>query len=93
MTAARGGYIEILQILIQAEVDLNIQNEAGRTAILLAVMEGDVEAVRILIEAGADINIMTPEGVTPLCATSEPEIIQLLEAAAGFYDIHENTPV
>ena len=84
LIAARKGWGDALQMLIEVGADLDARDKEGQTAILLAVAKNRVEAVRILIEAGADINAMTPRGVTPLDVAKNPKITRLLETAGGF---------
>ena len=61
--------------LIQAGVDVDIQNERGMTPLMLASEAGHVDLVVKLIEAGANMNILSNTGDTSLIhATKENKI-------------------
>ena len=48
-------------------VDMNKRSERGRTAVSLAVSQGDPERVKILVEDhGADVNASADSGELPL---------------------------
>ena len=44
-------------MLIDAGVDVNVQNEKGRTALIFATKWNYIEIVQMLIDAKADLNI------------------------------------
>ena len=52
--------------LTKAGVDVNVQDENGMTALMIASKKGDVELVQELIMAGANMNITTCFGDTAL---------------------------
>lgn len=58
-------------ILEHTDVDVNLINKPGWTALLEAIYYGDggpryQETIKLLIEHGADVNIADAKGVTPL---------------------------
>ncbi len=53
MTAAGGGHAETVKFLIEAEADINVQNNYGYTALYWADWWGHTEIVEILKNAGA----------------------------------------
>ena len=48
--------LEILQLLIVREINVNIKDENGMTALMMASISGFTEAVKLLLQAGADPN-------------------------------------
>ena len=82
--AAAKGYMEPLQLLIEAAADLNARNTdpQGWTALLLAAQFGHVDSVHSLIEAGADTDLATLDlDGTALHVASErghAEVVQVL---------------
>lgn len=58
--------LSILETLIQAGADLNLQDQLGDTALIWAAQFGNLEAVRILFHAGADYQIRNQAGFTAL---------------------------
>lgn len=53
LLAASVGYKPVLQIFVPNETDVDAQNEAGRTALMVAAEKGNLEAVKWLLERGA----------------------------------------
>lgn len=59
--------VHALKILIQANCDVNVVDNMGRTPLFLACEADDVEAVQVLlIESRCDVNIKTVVGDSPL---------------------------
>ena len=54
------------QLLINTGVDVNVQDENGMTALMIASQGGQTELVEQLIKAGADVNIQNASGDTAL---------------------------
>lgn len=54
-------------ILSKDDLDLDLQNERGETALHIAFTNGatSIDVVRLLLEAGANPNILTREGMLP----------------------------
>jgi ankyrin repeat protein len=65
LVAAKGGYIEIVKLLIEFGGDVNAKDEDGNTALHLISKE-DFEIGKLLIEKGIDVNAEDEEGATPL---------------------------
>jgi uncharacterized protein len=57
---------KIARILIEKGADLNIQDNSGRTALMLAIALNKKEIAKNLIMEGADINIKDNAGITAL---------------------------
>ncbi|XP_060598420.1 ankyrin repeat and KH domain-containing protein mask-like [Ruditapes philippinarum] len=59
--------VQALQILIQANCDVNVVDNMGRTPLFLACEADDVEAVKLLlVESRCDVNIKTVVGDSPM---------------------------
>jgi hypothetical protein len=65
MIAAENG-LEIPKLLIARGADVNMKNEKGMTALILAAKSGMRGIVEILLENNADINIADKDGNTAL---------------------------
>jgi ankyrin repeat protein len=60
--------VPTLRRLVAAHVDINARDASGRTALMLAVLQGQKQAVDTLLAAGADPNAADASGTTPLHA-------------------------
>ena len=56
----------VIELLTYLGRDLNIQNNKGNTALLLAVKNRRTDAVRILLRSGARVNVQNDKGDTTL---------------------------
>jgi pectate lyase len=64
--AAFVGSLDKLRSCIKAGMDVDAEDENGRTPLLRAVMGKHIDAVSFLIEAGADVNLRDEQGYVPL---------------------------
>ena len=64
--ASNRGHTSIVKSLLDAGVDVNRQDQYGRSAIQLAAMYGHVPTVRALLAHGADVNVKDRWGKSPL---------------------------
>lgn len=55
--AANQGNVTMINTLLSEGIDINVTDERGRTAAMIATYANQLETVRILIEKGTDINI------------------------------------
>ena len=66
MAASMNGNTDIVVILIKNNASIDIQNKAGHTALILAVIERRIKHFRILLDSGASVNVQDNEGKTAL---------------------------
>jgi hypothetical protein len=66
--AAEAGDLAQLEALSLGQPDLNARDARGRTALLLATVNGHANAVAALLAYGADPRIADAQGLTPLAA-------------------------
>jgi len=76
--AADYGQKEILEFLISKDVDVNIKDKHGITALLAAIWEGHTECVRLLLANGASKNGTAPDGTNYIDSAEKSEIKELL---------------
>jgi ankyrin repeat protein len=84
------GSVELVQLLIDAKMDVNAQNNAGGTP-LMWVKKGLV--ARLVIERGADLANKDDDGDTALhlaCAKGAVEVVQILVDAKGDLNAQDN---
>ena len=66
MRAAYKGDVDAMKIALRTGIDIDAQDEFGRTALIFAVDGKNVDAVQMLIEQGADLEIQSEHGATAL---------------------------
>jgi ankyrin repeat protein len=66
--AASRGDLRELRSLLDAGADIDSRDTDGRTALMLATLNGRLDAVQLLLAHGADRAIADTRGVTPLAA-------------------------
>lgn len=84
--AAEAGDVPGLRTAFTGRVDINSRNADGRTALMLAVRQGQANAVRELLAHGADPNVPDGYGTTPLhaaTAAGNSSIIVVLKQAGA----------
>jgi hypothetical protein len=80
-SAASSGDARKIRKLIGEKVDVNTQDEQGRTPLFCAIWNGNEEVARLLLEAGADLELKDKNNQTPLHLASylgEVEVVELL---------------
>ena len=73
---------DIVEKLIAKNINLNVQDEAGNTALILASMEGHTKVVALLLNANADKYVLNNDGNDALFYARQKNhknIIKLLE--------------
>ncbi|MDY5918496.1 MAG: ankyrin repeat domain-containing protein [Treponema sp.] len=66
MYAAKEGFLDFTELLINNNVNVNEANSEGVTPLMLASYNCNLEVLNSLIEAGADINARNNDGVSVL---------------------------
>ena len=56
--------LDFLTLLIGLEANINAQDKAGRTPLMLAVSSGNIDLIQALVEGGADIDLKDRRGRT-----------------------------
>ena len=65
------GNLKLINLLIASHADLNLQNQFGITALMLAACYGHIEACSILISCGANLDVQDKSGKTALYYATE----------------------
>lgn len=84
LLAAEQGNLNQLKTLLTQDIDINISDHQGRTAIILASLNQHYECVSLLITAGVDINKQDRICRNPFllsCLNNDVKLLQLLLAA------------
>jgi hypothetical protein len=70
--AAGAGHLEICAMLLsRTEIDINAQNESGKTALLMAVEAGFAPICELLLTAQCDVRKESFRGKIPIYAAAE----------------------
>ena len=79
LEAARRGDASGVTKALQKGAAVNVQNEHGSSALMLAALYGNTDIVQALLEAGADKTIKDYEGKTAYDLTANDQIRSLLK--------------
>ncbi len=72
-----GGRLDILKALLQNEsIDVNIQDNLGRTPLIIAYIVGDSKRVKELLKHGADVNVPYGKGTLLDEVKATPRLLQ-----------------
>lgn len=86
IVAAREGHLPIVERLIQAGADPNVQQAWGYTPLMMAAREGYLDVVRHLLENGANVKTRNKGGETALTLAAENDqvdVVSLLQRAGA----------
>ena len=93
MQASSDGLVELVELLLQRKANVNMQDSAGKTALMDALIslgrggQGKFAIVRLLLNAGTDVQLRNARGWTALetaCHFKCPtKVIGMLQAAAA----------
>lgn len=81
LCAAKTNDLETLRELIGKGINVNVQNDVGKTALMTAVLAGQTDVITLLLESGAKVDRRNVDGLTALhWAASEgrEDILQML---------------
>ncbi len=93
MFAVFKGHTKMVDLLIKAQADVNVEDNNGYAALIIAVLNGHTKIVDLLIKAQADVNAKTYQGITALMWTAfngNTEIAELLIKAQADVNIQDN---
>ena len=77
---------ELVQMYLDAGVDVNAGRELGWNFLMNAAFRGSAQTVQVLIQAGADVNTTDSYGTTPIVVAvgrDKPEMVRVLIAAGA----------
>lgn len=82
LNSAKNGETKIVELFLQAGMNVNTKNEEGQTALMLASYAGHIDTVRVLLKHNADINVVDKFGDSALswaAAEKHTNIVNLLK--------------
>ncbi|XP_055998778.1 uncharacterized protein LOC125653998 isoform X1 [Ostrea edulis] len=97
--ACVGGHVSIMEELVKAGADVNLQDRRGNTPLIAACKGGHVSIVEELVKAGADVNLQNDYGNTPLIAACKGGHVSVVEelvkagADVNLQNDYGNTPL
>ena len=77
--ACHGGFLEMVQLLVEHGADIEIGNFRKYTGLMVACSRGHIEIVQYLLEKKADINAVAVDGHTCLHSAAERGDIEMLK--------------
>src|SRR5208283_3973253 len=89
LESARAGEVAAMQSLLTNKVNVNVVDQTGRTALMLAAMNGQAEVVKLLLDRGADVQLQDNKGQTArqlALELGQTDIVNLLDRAATASD-------
>ena len=85
--AAESGLAKLVGMYLSyPDFDVDLQDEIGRTALMLASEKGHIDVVKLLLDAGADVKVTDKMGRTALSMAERrrrKEVVQLLTEAGA----------
>lgn len=91
--------IDIVDVLINAGIDLNEPNDYGKYPLILSIKEGYPDLAKKLIDSGAKVRISDNRDITPLILSIQNEYLDLAEklidsgAKVRITDNRDHTPL
>lgn len=82
LDAAIFGDEDVVEKILKKNINVNVQDDVGNTALILACMEGHIKVVEILVKANADKSIVNKYGNDALFYAKQnnhPDIIKLIQ--------------
>jgi ankyrin repeat protein len=93
MHFARDGMTEELAGFVDHGLPVDVRDEDGNTALMLAAYHGHAATVRMLVEHGADVDLRNKRNQAPIAGAifkGEDEVVRVLVAAGA--DLDAGTP-
>ena len=84
LNSARDGNSKVVELFLQAGMDVNTKNSDGQTALMLSAYSGHTDTVKLLLKHGAFINVIDKFGDSALswaAAEDHTDIVNLLKKA------------
>lgn len=84
--AVKSGHEDVLEALLLAGANVDLENATGDTALHMAASKGRKGALEILLRAGAKVSAQSLSGRTPLheaVINCHEDIVEILLAAGG----------
>ncbi len=84
LSSAKDGNTKVVELFVQAGMDVNTKNSDGQTALMLAAYGGHIGTVRLLLKHGAYINVIDKFGDSAMswaAAENHTDIVKLLKKA------------
>ena len=82
LDAAIFGDEDVIKKILDKNINVNIQDDVGNTALILACMEGHIKVVELLVNANADKSIVNKYGNNALFYAKQKnyaDIIKMIE--------------
>ena len=82
LNSAKNGNTKVVELFLQAGMDVNTKNADGQTALMLAAYSGHTDTVKLLLKHGAFINVIDKFGDSALswaAAENHTDIVNLLK--------------
>lgn len=79
LDAAIFGDEDVIEKIIAKNINVNVQDDVGNTALILACMEGHVKVVELLIKANADKSIVNKHGNDALFYAKQKNYIDIIK--------------
>uniref|UniRef100_A0A1I8J214 ANK_REP_REGION domain-containing protein n=1 Tax=Macrostomum lignano TaxID=282301 RepID=A0A1I8J214_9PLAT len=81
--AAQEGHCKVIESLVRAQAEVNLQTVIGSTPLYVASLEDRYQAVELLIKAQADVDLQDFDGFSPLYIASEQGYLKVVNSLIG----------
>ncbi|CAI7670194.1 unnamed protein product [Penicillium palitans] len=78
LAASQGGFLDIVQLLIQQGADIGASDSSRETPLYIACENGHIEVVRLLLDKGADVCHHNQFGWTPVNTASDEGFLDIV---------------